>query len=100
MFYSDSTMDKIYIDEGSFVFSYQLPIMIYSLLISSVLKSLLNILGLYEKNIIEIKKQEMKSENIMEKIFKIKLKNFIIFYYNLYIIIFILDLFRMLLRCI
>ena len=44
MFYSDSTMHKIYVDEGAFNFIYQLPQMIYSLIISSVLKVLLNIL--------------------------------------------------------
>ena len=37
MFYSDNAMHKIYIDKGAFDFTYQLPQMIYSLLISSIL---------------------------------------------------------------
>ena len=55
MFYSDSTMHKIYEDEGSFDFTYQLPQMFYSLIISSLLKIILNTLGLYGSNIVEIK---------------------------------------------
>ena len=41
MFYSDSTMHKIYITDGSFDFTYQLPQMIYSLIISSIISILL-----------------------------------------------------------
>ena len=55
MFYTDVTMSKIYIDKGSFDFTYQLPIMFYSIIISSILKTLLNTLGLYGKNIMYIK---------------------------------------------
>ena len=42
MFYSDETMHKIYIDAGSFDFTYQLPQMVYSFIISSILQVLLN----------------------------------------------------------
>ena len=62
--------------------------MIYSLLISSVLKSLLNILGLYEKNIIEIKKQKMKRENVRKEMFKIRLK-ILSFFIITYVLIFL-----------
>ena len=55
LFYSDSTMHKIYVDQGKFDFTYQLPQMIYSLLISTILKLLLNFLGLYEEEIFELK---------------------------------------------
>ena len=41
MFYSDNTMNKIYNDNGAFDFTYQLPQMLYSFLISSVLKKVL-----------------------------------------------------------
>ena len=41
LFYSDSTMHKIHVDQGKFDFTYQLPQMIYSLLISTILKLLL-----------------------------------------------------------
>ena len=60
MFYSDTTMHKIYIDNGSFDITYQLPQMLYSLIISSILGILLNLLGLYEKDIAEFKKYNIK----------------------------------------
>jgi len=75
MFYSDDTLHKIYVDEGSFDFTYQLPKMFYSFIISTVLKSLLNILGLYEQNIITFKadkKYDLKTQKNV--LFKIKCK--------------------------
>ena len=75
MFYSDSTMHKIYLDEGSFDFTYQLPKMFYSLIISSILKAILNFLGLYEENIIAFKNIEPKNLSIKRKLlFNIKFK--------------------------
>ena len=56
MFYSETTMNKIYIENGAFDLTYQLPKMIYSLIISTVLKMLLNFLGLCENSLIAIKK--------------------------------------------
>ena len=63
MFYSDSTMHKIYVDYGKFDFIYQLPKMIYSLVISSILETLLNFFGFYEKDISELKKNKKNKEN-------------------------------------
>ena len=74
MFYSDATMYKIYVDHGSFDFTYQLPKMIYSLLISILLKFLLNFLGLYEKEIMEMKNNEIVNKNMNRIYFKIKCK--------------------------
>ena len=42
MFYSDSTIHKIYVDYGKFDFIYQLPQMIYSFIISTILENLLS----------------------------------------------------------
>ena len=64
MFYSDTTMHKIYIDNGSFDITYQLPQMLYSLIISSILGILLNLLGLYEKDIAEFKKYNIKKMKV------------------------------------
>ena len=58
LFFNDNTMHKIYEDEGSFNFIYQLPQIIYSSLISIVLDILLNLLALSEGNIIEYKKNK------------------------------------------
>ena len=56
-------MHKIYEDQGSFNFIYQLPQIAYSSLISSVINILLNLLGLSEGNIIAYKKDKSK-ENL------------------------------------
>ena len=77
MFYSDATMHKIYIGQGIFDFTYQLPQMFYSLIISTVLKQLINLLGIYEQSIVEFNKN---SDNNKEKILN-KNKNYFIFYY-------------------
>ena len=61
-FFNDNTMHKIYEDEGSFNFIYQLPQIIYSSLISAVLNVLLKLLALSEGNIIEYKKNKKKDE--------------------------------------
>ena len=87
MFYSDSTMNKIYVDDGSFDIAYQLPQMFYSFIISSVLGTLLNFLGLYEGDIAEFKKIEKKDKNQKKVLFNIKLK-VILFFIIDYILIF------------
>ena len=88
MFYSDSTMHKIYIDEGSFDFTYQLPQMFYSFLISTILTSLLSILGLYEKNIIIIKNNKKNKILIKKEVKKITIK-VILFFISTYILLFL-----------
>ena len=55
MFYTDSTMHKIYVEEGSFNFIYQLPQMIYSSLITAVLNFIITTLGLFQSDILKIK---------------------------------------------
>ena len=74
MFYSDSTMHKIYTDEGSFDFIYQLPQMIYSFIISTILENLLNLLGLYEQDIIEFKNIKINHKNKRNVYLRIKIK--------------------------
>ena len=86
MFYSDATMHKINKDKGSFDFTYQLPIMAYSMLISAVLKTLINTLGLYEEEILSFKNS--KNRNLVEGqkvLYRIKCKIllFFIITYNL-----------------
>jgi len=87
MFYSDSTMHKIYVDDGSFDITYQLPQIFYSLIISSVLGNVLNILGLYESNIAEFKKVQVRNKSQRKVLFNIKLK-VILFFIIDYILLF------------
>ena len=62
LFFNDNTMHKIYEDKGSFNFNYQLPQIIYSTLISSVLNILLKLLALSEGNILDYKKNKDKKD--------------------------------------
>ena len=66
LFFSDSTMHKIKEDEGAFNFIYQVPQIIYSSLISSVLNAAIKTLSVTEINILEIK-QMTDLKNINEK---------------------------------
>ena len=65
LFFNDSTMHKIYIDEGSYNLEYQITQIVYSTLISSFLNLLLKILSMTENNIIELK--NIKKYNIANK---------------------------------
>ena len=60
MFYSDSTMNKIYVEKGSFNFIYQIPQMIYSSLITTVLNYIITTFGLLQGDILKIKYCDLK----------------------------------------
>ncbi len=66
-------MDKIYEDNGIFNFVFQLPQIIYSSLISSVINIILSKLSITESQILEMKK-EKDMEKFKEKANKIKKK--------------------------
>ena len=69
IFYTDSTMHKIYEDKGSFNFIYKIPQILYSSIISAVLSSIIKYFSLSERNIIQVKEEKKKNnKNIFEKI--------------------------------
>jgi hypothetical protein len=72
-FFTDDTMDKIYEDNGIFNFVFQLPQIIYSSLISSVINIILQKLSISEDKIHDMKK-EKDSEKAKEKANSIKNK--------------------------
>ena len=82
LFFSDSTITKIYEDEGIFNFIYQIKKILYSTMISSAINIFIKFLSLSENNIIELKKEkknlEIKSKNIL-KCLKIKFFFFFLF---------------------
>ena len=82
LFFNDSTIHKIYEDQGAFNFIYQLPQILYSTIISVAIKTILGMLSLTEKNIIEIKQQETfeKANDEMKKKRKYLLIKFILFF--------------------
>ena len=55
LFFSDDTMHKIYEEKGKFQLLYQLPQIIYSSIIFSVLTALLQLLALSEEGILDFK---------------------------------------------
>ena len=58
LFFDDDAMHKIYKDKGKFDFAYQLPKIIYSTIISSVLNTLLKLLALSEDYILDLKREK------------------------------------------
>ena len=76
LFFSDSTMHQIYVDNGSFNFIYHIPQIIFSWLISAFLNSLIRILALTEKNILRVKQEKNRVK--LSELGKIETKN--IFY--------------------
>ena len=55
LFFNDATMHKIYEDGGAFNIIYQIPQILYSSIISSILSAFLKTLSLSESNILDIK---------------------------------------------
>ena len=76
LFFDDTNMHKIYKDKGHFNFVYQLPNMIYSSLITTILNAILKLLALYENNIMNIKNTKIEDldEKLKEERKKIKIK--------------------------
>ena len=62
LFFDDKTMHKIYIDKGLFDLETQIPIAIYSFLISTIFNVPLSILGLSNDKIIDFKQNQAKQE--------------------------------------
>ena len=55
LFFNDSTMHRIKEDRGTFNLGYQIPQIVYSSLISSIINTFVKSMCLTEKNIVEIK---------------------------------------------
>ena len=66
LYYNEARMHKIYEDQGSFDFIYQLPKNIYSSLISMVINMILKILALSNDGILHFKKNS-NSKNVNER---------------------------------
>ena len=83
LFFTDSTMHKIYEDKGKFNLIYQIPQILYSTIISTVINFIVNYFSLTEKEIIKIKRNKDNNKTAPEilKSFKIKFIIFFIFCY-------------------
>ena len=82
LFFNDKTMHKIYEDEGTFDIIYQLPQIVYSYIISTIIHIFLELLALSEDNISNFKKNKKKQNvNKRAKKLRFKLKIKFIFYF-------------------
>ena len=90
LFFNDSTMHKIYKDEGKFDFIYQMPQIIYSTIITAVIGFIIKFLALTEKNVIEIKKIIKKGDkSIVNKKIKYIIIKVILFFILSYLFLII-----------
>ena len=91
LFFNDSTIHEIYIDEGEFNFIYQIPNIIYSSVISIGISFLVKYLSLSEKNIVEMKQEKNGNyfENKVNKLRKILKIKFILFFILSFILLII-----------
>ena len=80
LFFSDSTMHKIYVDVGSYDFIYQLPQIIYSSLISIVLNIIVRALALTDNNIIDLINTKFNLEEKKKELINFLFYKFISFF--------------------
>ena len=91
LFFNDSTIHKLYIDDGKYNILYQIPKIIYSLLITTFFNSVLKLFALSEDNILKLKMTKEKnsindlSKNILKKLFYKFLSFFIISFLFLFL---------------
>ena len=79
-FFSDDTMNTIFLTYGKYDFIQKIPQFIYSVIISQLLEILICFLSLTDKYIYQIKSEKNKSFVIINKVYKIiKIKLFIFF---------------------
>ena len=83
LFFRDSSMQQIFIDQGKFRLIYQIPQILYSTLISSIMTFILKQLSLSQNELIKIKKEPNKAKskkiaNQSKKNLRIKLYVFFI----------------------
>ena len=73
LFFTDKTIHQIYEDKGKYKILYQLPQIIYSTIISSILNTILKLFALSENSILDFKKNKDK-DNDKKTIKKLKQK--------------------------
>ena len=92
LFFNDSTMHKIYVDEGRYNFLYQIPQVLFSSLISIAINNLLVFISLTEKDVLKIKSKRLQFSvvKVRNKFIKLVWIKFMIFHIlnTLFMIIF------------
>jgi hypothetical protein len=89
LFFTDSTIHEIYVDQGSFNFIYQIPKILYSTIISIVINVIVKLLSLSEKDILGIKNEKKNVDEKVSKVLKCLLIKFILFFIFISIFLFL-----------
>ena len=89
LFFNDSTMHKIYEDNGKFNFAYQAPQIIYSTIISSIINFIIRYFSLSEKDLLKIKHTTKKRIMEFGKLIKCLRIKFSIFFAFSFIFLFL-----------
>ena len=80
LFFTDSTMHKIYIDAGSYNFIFQISQILYSLLVSALLNIFIRTLALTENNIKEVINNKTNINKMKKKLIKLLFYKLMIFF--------------------
>ena len=80
LFFNDSTMHKIYEDQGKYDLIYQIPQILYSTVISILINTIIKAISLTEENILSIKKENINLKKKYVKIIKRLKTKFISFF--------------------
>ena len=86
LFFTDKTIHQIYEDKGKYKILYQLPQIIYSTIISSILNTILKLFALSENSILDFKKNKDKDKDkktikkLKQKLIKKLDKKFILYF--------------------
>ena len=86
-FFSDKTMHKIYLDSGDYNIIYQLPQILYSSLISGIIKAFLTFLSLTGNNIIQLKHIKSNLDSQVDKTIDLLKKKLLLFFIISYILL-------------
>jgi len=90
-FFTDSTMQRINADRGKYNFLYQIPQILYSTIISSIMTFILKNLSLSQKELLKIKREsdKKKAKQIADKVKKcMKIKLHVFLFIGLSLLIF------------
>ena len=85
LFFNNETIHNLYIKKGEYDILYQIPQIIYSSLICSVIKIIISYFSLTEKNVIETKRIKEKLCVKIDKLFKCLTVKFLLFYILTYL---------------
>jgi hypothetical protein len=90
-FFTDSTMQRINADRGKYNFLYEIPQILYSTIISSIMTFILKNLSLSQKDLLKIKREsdKKKAKEIADKVKKcMKIKLYVFLFIGLSLLIF------------